>query len=106
MIRSLALKCLAFYQRFGTLLSWGSCRYYPTCSHYAVIQFRHNNLFEALWRTAGRIGRCNQLFHGGIDYPLIRFEHPSSFPKITKIPTVRYWLVPHSPTHAYIITAF
>ena len=71
MIRKLLLKLLWLYQKFFTLIGFGSCRYYPSCSEYARINFENNSLSSAFYHTFTRILRCNQLFDGGIDYPML-----------------------------------
>ena len=53
-------------------MSFGSCRYYPTCSNYAKIQFEHNRFLPALYFSILRILKCNPLFDGGFDYPKIK----------------------------------
>ena len=73
-MKKIALKLLDFYQRFLTLLSFGSCRYYPTCSQYSIQQFETNSLFKAFYFTIVRILKCNQLFIGGIDYPSVNVK--------------------------------
>ncbi|MBD3807539.1 MAG: membrane protein insertion efficiency factor YidD, partial [Epsilonproteobacteria bacterium] len=71
LVRKLLLKLLWLYQKFFTLLGYGSCRYYPTCSEYARINFENNSLLSAFYNSFIRILRCNQLFDGGIDYPTL-----------------------------------
>ncbi len=97
MIRSVLSGFLKVYQRFFTLLGYGSCRYYPTCSEYAKWQLETNpNLFKALFMSILRILRCNQLFVGGIDYPKIS-ANPSKDARFCDRPcTVKYWYVPDS----------
>ncbi|WP_457592758.1 membrane protein insertion efficiency factor YidD [Hydrogenimonas sp.] len=95
MIRSVLSGFLKLYQKFFTLLGYGSCRYYPTCSEYAKWQLETNpNLIKALFFSMLRILRCNQLFDGGIDYPKISV----TFHKTAKFDThplnIRYWFVP------------
>jgi putative membrane protein insertion efficiency factor len=53
-------------------LDFGSCRYYPSCSQYAKITIRYNNIFIAIYNSAKRILTCNQYFDGGIDYPKVK----------------------------------
>ncbi len=102
-MRQLLLKLLAIYQKFFTLIGFGSCRYYPTCSEYAKWQFEKNNLFVALYHSTLRILRCNQLFPGGIDYPVVPCKHNISvFKKID----VTLWLVPKGKSHCYMIKPF
>ena len=62
---------IRFYQKYLTVLSYGSCRYYPTCSQYALWQLDNNSFFKAIFYTIIRILKCNQLFDGGFDYPVI-----------------------------------
>ena len=83
------------YQYLSRMLP-GSCRYYPTCSEYAKWQFTFNAPHRALSASTLRILRCNQLFPGGIDYPVVRWQ-----PNVCKIPCVPpkveqiiFWLIP------------
>lgn len=62
---------IRFYQRFISPLFGSKCRYYPSCSEFARLQFKHNGFFSALFRSVLRILRCNQLFAGGIDHPIV-----------------------------------
>ncbi|WP_370583679.1 membrane protein insertion efficiency factor YidD [Nitratiruptor sp. YY08-13] len=94
---------LKVYQKVFTLLSYGSCRYYPTCSEYAVWKIEQDNIFKALFDTTLRILRCNQLFSGGIDYPTVRKSiNNASYKKIT----VKYWLVPKNGSKYFLIKNF
>ena len=99
-MRRAALWLLGLYQKLFTLLGYGSCRYYPTCSEYARWRFEADSLFAAPLHTALRILRCNPLFRGGIDYPIVhkKIERPA-FKKIN----VRYWLVPKGKERYYLI---
>ena len=85
------LKLIIFYQKYITVLSFGSCRYIPTCSHYAHIQFEQNNFFKAFFLTILRILKCNKLFIGGFDYPKIKYNTTKAVFKKIK---VKYWLIP------------
>ena len=108
-MKRIALGLLKVYQKFFTLFSYGSCRYYPTCSEYAKWQMMHNSFFFGLGATVLRILRCNQLFPGGIDYPVVsrRFKRYSLVYKETVcIIKVRYWFVPISPDRFYVVKTF
>ncbi|MDR1615238.1 MAG: membrane protein insertion efficiency factor YidD [Campylobacteraceae bacterium] len=70
-VKNFALWLLKFYQRFLTLFSFGSCRYYPTCSEYAKWLFEYDSFILALLKSIIRLLRCNKLFRGGIDYPIV-----------------------------------
>lgn len=99
------LKLLTIYQRFFTLLGYGSCRYYPTCSEYARWEFEHNPLYIAFFHSALRILRCNQLFEGGIDYPVLH-KLSQSPKKSIDLQDIKYWFVPKKKNNFYIIKNF
>ncbi len=107
-MKPLALLLIKLYQRFFTLIGYGSCRYYPTCSQYAKEQLLHNGFLKALFYSMIRILKCNQLFPGGIDYPVITrlFITPSlSAPKQTPV-SVLFWFVPKNRQSFYVVKAF
>jgi putative membrane protein insertion efficiency factor len=83
---------IKFYQRYLSVISFGSCRYYPTCSNYALWQLENNTFFKAIYFTISRILKCNQLFPGGFDYPEVKIvKHNNIHFKRIKI---IYWLIP------------
>lgn len=105
-MKKVALLLLAFYQKFLTvLLGYGSCRYYPTCSEYAKWQLENNNFFKALLLSILRVLRCNQLFRGGIEYPIVKkdFKIPSLQKKIDTNFIIKYWFVPKGDKAFYVI---
>jgi putative membrane protein insertion efficiency factor len=102
------------YQYISKMLP-ASCRYYPSCSEYAKWQFEFNLPHKAFTASSLRILRCNQLFKGGIDYPLVHFQPPKPA-ALLKLNTfcgkinIVYWLVPKSMdpdnTNYYVIKDF
>ena len=104
MIRTLLLKLLWLYQKFFTLIGFGSCRYYPSCSEFARINFENNSLSSAFYHSLTRILRCNQLFDGDIEYPLL--DKLSTKPQELGINDIKYWLVPNKKNRFYIIKNF
>lgn len=51
-------------------LSWlmgGQCRFYPTCSNYALDAYRTHGVMRATWLTLRRIGRCQPFGGKGYD---------------------------------------
>ncbi|WP_456450767.1 membrane protein insertion efficiency factor YidD [Hydrogenimonas sp.] len=95
MVREVLSVPLKFYQKYLTLLGFGSCRYYPTCSEYAKWQIETNpNLFKAIFSSTLRILRCNQLFDGGIDYPKITCRHFHPTRPDGRVPAIKFWYVP------------
>ena len=104
MIKSFLLSFLRIYQRFFTLIGYGSCRYYPTCSEYAKWEFENNNISSAFYHTLTRILRCNQLFAGGVEYPIL--DKLKVKPQKIGLDAIKYWLVPNQKNRFYIIKNF
>ncbi len=106
-MKKLFIKLIQIYQRYITVLSFGSCRYYPSCSEYTKQQFVKNNFFIAIFQSILRILRCNQLFAGGIDYPIIRCDKLFSVNKLNyrKI-EIEFWFVPKNKKYCYVIKSF
>lgn len=104
MIRKFLLKLLWVYQKFFSVISFGSCRYYPSCSEYAKINFENNSILSAFYYTFIRILSCNQLFEGGIDYPML--DKLCKNPSKLKIDSIKYWLVPNKKNRFYMIKNF
>lgn len=76
-----------------------SCRYYPTCSEYAKWQFEFNKPHIAFYETSKRLLKCNQLFKGGIDYPIIKYSKPRlmnliDFNRYLGKIKINYWIIP------------
>lgn len=106
-MRKLALSCIKFYQNYISKLTPPSCRYYPSCSEYAIWQFKNNNIFLAFFATMMRILRCNQLFKGGIDYPVVSKKFRVNFCKnCQNLSDVKFWFVPQKSGKFYVIKAF
>jgi len=60
---------IKLYQRFISPLIPGKCRYYPTCSNYAVMAIEKYGLIKGGIKAVYRILRCNPFSKGGVDYP-------------------------------------
>ncbi len=102
--RKLSLKLLWVYQTYITKLAGNNCRYYPSCSEYARLQFKNNPLPFAFYASAKRILSCNQLFIGGIDYP--KLLKVNEKPSTIRVKSIKYWLVPDKEGHYHIIKNF
>jgi putative membrane protein insertion efficiency factor len=96
------LALLNAYQYISRFLP-GSCRYYPTCSEYAKWQFEFNRADRALRETTLRILRCNQLFDGGIEYPVVHYTPPKLLSLSKKVIKINYWLIPKRDKLFYLI---
>ena len=92
---------IRFYQKYISAFTPGSCRYYPTCSEYAMWQFENNSFFKGIYFTITRILKCNQLFEGGIDYPIVK-KRPHNNIKF-KVIKVKYWYVPTKNNQYFVV---
>lgn len=66
-MKSFLLKGIRFYQRRISPLFPPKCRYYPTCSQYAVEAIEVHGVFKGMLLAMGRLMRCNIFFPGGVD---------------------------------------
>lgn len=53
-----------------------SCRFYPSCSEYALNAFEHHGVFKGLKLTCCRLLRCHPWCEGGYDPVLPNKENP------------------------------
>ena len=59
---------IKLYQKTLSPMFGDRCKYFPSCSHYAVDAFNERGAIKGLALTAWRLLRCNPLSHGGVDY--------------------------------------
>jgi putative membrane protein insertion efficiency factor len=55
------------YRAFISPLLGQRCKYYPSCSEYALDAIKNNGLLGFFF-IAWRLLRCNPFSHGGVDY--------------------------------------
>lgn len=66
-VAKLVLTPVRLYQRLVSPLLPARCRYYPTCSQYAVEAVRSLGVRRGVVLAGWRLLRCNPLSPGGID---------------------------------------
>ncbi len=64
----LLTKLIRFYQRFLSPLKPPSCRFYPSCSAYALQAIQRFGPLKGGYLAIGRLLRCNPFNNGGVDY--------------------------------------
>ncbi|RJE89921.1 membrane protein insertion efficiency factor YidD [Paenibacillus sp. 1011MAR3C5] len=55
------------YRKYISPLKPPSCRFYPTCSAYALEAIEVHGAAKGAWLAAKRIGRCHPFHPGGFD---------------------------------------
>ena len=65
--RWILLQPIRFYRRFISPLLPPSCRFYPTCSHYALQALKRYGALKGGWLTIKRLSKCHPYHPGGFD---------------------------------------
>ena len=68
-LQALCIHIIRLYQFLLSPLWPNTCRYYPSCSNYAIQAVDKYGLVRGLAKSTWRILRCNPFSHGGIDLP-------------------------------------
>lgn len=58
---------ILFYRKYISPLKKPCCRFYPTCSQYAISAVQKYGALKGSFLAVKRILRCNPLFKGGYD---------------------------------------
>ena len=67
-LRAIAIAPVRLYQRVISPAMPARCKYYPTCSEYAVGAIRRYGILRGTVLAAWRLLRCNPWSHGGVDF--------------------------------------
>ena len=63
----LLILCIRFYQIFISPLKTPTCRFYPTCSAYAIEAIQKKGPVKGTWLAIKRIAKCHPFHPGGYD---------------------------------------
>lgn len=66
-MKKLILSLLHFYQKFISPLKRPTCRFYPTCSYYAIEAIDKYGAFKGGFMAIKRIAKCHPFHPGGYD---------------------------------------
>jgi uncharacterized protein len=66
-VRRIVIFPIRLYQKYISPLLPPSCRFYPTCSEYAVQALDKYGVIKGTFKAAYRILRCNPFNKGGYD---------------------------------------
>ncbi len=78
-MKTAILFLIRFYQAAHTSFFYGTCRFHPTCSHYAAEAVETHGAPRGLWLAARRLLRCQPFCRGGFD-PVPPVEKTSESP--------------------------
>lgn len=67
-MRFLFLGLIRLYQLLISPLLPPACRFYPSCSHYALVAIRDHGALRGLWLATARLARCHPWNPGGVDF--------------------------------------
>ncbi|MCL2146224.1 MAG: membrane protein insertion efficiency factor YidD [Synergistaceae bacterium] len=65
--KKIAIKIIEFYRKFISPFKKPCCKYYPTCSKYAIDALSRYGLVKGGLMAVWRVLRCNPLSNGGYD---------------------------------------
>lgn len=66
-MKKLLIYLIELYRRYISPLKKPCCRFYPTCSQYAVEAIEKYGALKGSFKALKRILKCNPLFKGGYD---------------------------------------
>ncbi len=72
-MKVIILYVIGFYRKVISPLKRPSCRFYPTCSEYAMEAVREYGAVKGILMSVTRILRCHPFHPGGYD-PVIKKE--------------------------------
>jgi putative membrane protein insertion efficiency factor len=67
-MRRLAIALIRLYQILISPLLPPACRFYPSCSHYAVDAIAQHGVLSGSWLALRRLARCHPWHPGGVDF--------------------------------------
>lgn len=68
-VKTALVGMIRLYQKYISPLKRPCCRFYPSCSQYAILAIKKYGVFKGLLKAVWRILRCNPFSDGGIDFP-------------------------------------
>lgn len=66
-MKLIILSVVKFYRKFISPAMPPSCRFYPTCSQYALTSVERFGAMKGSWLAIKRISKCHPFHDGGID---------------------------------------
>ena len=70
MVKKFLIGAIQFYRQYLSRLKPPTCRFYPTCSQYAIECIQKQGLFIGFIKTLWRVIKCHPFSRGGYDPPV------------------------------------
>jgi hypothetical protein len=67
-MKKIFISIIKIYQVFFSCLFVSSCRFYPTCSNYAILAIKKYGCFKSIFYIVFRIIKCHPFCKGGINH--------------------------------------
>jgi putative membrane protein insertion efficiency factor len=80
-VKALLLGALRGYQWLLRPLLGANCRFYPSCSDYAMEAIERHGAVAGAWLAARRVCRCHPYHPGGHDPVPDRIDRPARQPE-------------------------
>lgn len=68
-MKNFIINILLIYKKFISPLLGKHCRFYPSCSEYAVLAINKYGILVGIAKSVIRILKCQPLHPGGVDFP-------------------------------------
>lgn len=66
-MKKILIRAVHFYQKNISPMSPPSCRFYPTCSNYAIDAINEHGAIKGAYLATRRILKCHPFHEGGFD---------------------------------------
>ena len=66
-MKYMVIAILQFYRKYLSIMNLRCCRFYPSCSEYAIDAIRKHGVFSGSAKSMWRVLRCNPFSKGGYD---------------------------------------
>lgn len=76
LLRTFLLVLIHFYQNTLSLTFGPCCRFYPSCSSYAMESIKRFGVRKGIWLSSKRVIKCHPFHPGGFD-PVLDLEKNS-----------------------------
>lgn len=74
-MKRLLMKMIRFYRKYISQMTPPTCRFYPTCSEYALEALERYGAVKGSWLSIKRIGKCHPFHSGGFDPVPVKHRH-------------------------------